>query len=126
MNPETSSCESPRLLLLRKALQQGQQETLETFWQEIEQKGMPLIEEALEEGYNLLTFVWRERKETSNVVIIGGPIAVSDLRKGQMTHLESTDVWYKTFRVRNDLRNVYQLSPNDSLWSCINVCSQIS
>ncbi|HEY7420032.1 MAG TPA: enterochelin esterase domain-containing protein, partial [Ktedonobacteraceae bacterium] len=25
------------------------------------------------------------------------------------------DVWYKTFRVRNDLRNVYQLSPNDSL-----------
>ncbi|HEY4387213.1 MAG TPA: alpha/beta hydrolase-fold protein, partial [Ktedonobacteraceae bacterium] len=64
---------------------------------------------------SLLTFIWREREETSNVVIIGGPIAVSDLSKGQMTHLENTDVWYKTFRVRTDLRNVYQLSPNDSL-----------
>ncbi len=115
MYSETVSDESPRLLLLRQALQQGQQEALETFWQEIEQQGTPLIEETPEAAYSLLTFVWREREDTANVVIIGGPIAVSDLSQGQMTHLEDTDLWYKTFRARNDLRNVYQLSPNDSL-----------
>ena len=115
MNSETVSCESPRLLLLREALQHDRQETLEIFWREVEQKGTPLLEAAQEEGYSLLTFVWREQGETSNVVLIGGPLAGSDLSKGQMIHLEGTDVWYKTFRVRNDLRNVYQFSPNDSL-----------
>lgn len=96
-------------------LKSGHQEALETFWQEIEEKGTPLIEDAEEEGYSLLTFLWRQREETSNVVVIGGPISGSVPRKGQMTHLKDTDLWYKTFKVRNDLRNVYQLSPNDSL-----------
>lgn len=117
MKQEASRYESPRILLLRETVNNDHPETLETFWREIEGKGTPLIEKADEEGYNLLTFVWRERQETAvqNVVILGGPLPPADLRKGQMEHLEGTDVWFKTFKVRNDLRNVYQLSPNDSL-----------
>ncbi len=37
--------------------------------------------------------------------------------KDQMIHLAGTDVWYKTYRVRNDARFAYDLSPNDSLQS---------
>jgi enterochelin esterase-like enzyme len=109
------SLESPRITFLREELKNGHSEALEAFWREIEEKGAPLIEPAGEEGYSLLTFVWREREETHNVVIIGGPISVFEIKKGQMAHLEGTDLWYKTFEVRNDLRNVYQLSPNDAL-----------
>jgi hypothetical protein len=34
-----------------------------------------------------------------------------------MLNLAHTDVWYKTYRVRNDARFAYNLSPNDSLQS---------
>ena len=115
MSLEWSSLESPRMLRLREAFHQGHQEALDTFWREIEEAGTPFIEAAEETQSSLVTFVWRAREETQNVVIIGGPISGDDLSKGQMTHLEGTDVWYKTFLVRNDLRNVYQLSINDSL-----------
>ena len=37
--------------------------------------------------------------------------------KDQMIHLAGTDVWYKSYRVRNDARFAYNLSPNDSLQS---------
>lgn len=111
----TISVESPRIALLRAELTNDHPEALEAFWQEIEQQGAPLIEVAGEDGQRLVTFVYRAREETRNVVIINGPISIFELAKGQMTHLEETDLWYKTFKVRADLRNVYRLSPNDSL-----------
>jgi hypothetical protein len=37
--------------------------------------------------------------------------------KDRMLHLEHTNIWYKTYRVRNDARFAYNLSPNDSLQS---------
>ena len=38
-----------------------------------------------------------------------------------MIHLRGTDVWRKTYRVRNDARFAYKLSPNDSLQSFADV-----
>ena len=36
-----------------------------------------------------------------------------DWPNNQMARLFNTDMWYKTYRVRNDIRATYQLAPND-------------
>jgi hypothetical protein len=35
--------------------------------------------------------------------------------KDRMTQIDGTDVWYKTYKVRNDARFPYSLSPNAAL-----------
>jgi enterochelin esterase family protein len=47
-------------------------------------------------------------------VVIGGP-AGTNFQNARMTRLENTDVWFRTYKVRNDARFIYSLSPNDSL-----------
>jgi len=111
----TITVESLRIARLRTELTNGHPEALAAFWQEIEEQGAPLIEAADEDGQRLVTFVYHAREKTHNVVIINGPISIFEIAKGQMTRLEETDLWYKTFKLRADLRNVYQFSPNDSL-----------
>src|SRR5687767_4031722 len=61
---------SPRLSALRKDLESGNPSALESFWQEVSKQGAPLVEPiAGESGYVWLTFLWRAREETKNVVI---------------------------------------------------------
>lgn len=111
----TEVLESPRITRLREALEDGQQEALAAFWREVEEQGTPLLEATQEDDHCLVTFLWREQAETHNVAIFCGPVSAFDITKTLMTKLVGTDLWYKTFKLRNDLRNVYQLSPNDSL-----------
>jgi enterochelin esterase family protein len=106
---------SPRLSALQKQLEAGNATVLENFWQEISKQGAPIIESiAGEDGYQLVTFLWRAKEETKNVVIVGG-IAGIEMEQNQMARLGDTDLWFKTYRVRNDARFTYSLSPNDSL-----------
>ena len=84
------------------------------FWAGVARSGTPLIEPVSgDKGYSFVTFVWRGDDKTRNVVIFDG-IAGFDA-KDRMQRIPGTDVWYKTYRVRNDARFVYNLSPNDSL-----------
>ena len=106
---------SPRLSALTKELETGNRAALDTFWQDVTKQGAPLVEPI--EGDDrqvLLTFLWRAKEETRNVVVVGG-VAGHDFSKNQMTRLLETDLWYRTYRVRNDARFTYNLSPNDSL-----------
>lgn len=106
---------SPRLAALRKALENGDRPALEKFWQEATAQGAPIIEPIQGDDGNLLvTFLWRAKEETRNVLVFGGPGGVN-IPKNQMTRLMDTDVWYKTYRVPRDARFTYTLSPNDSL-----------
>ena len=95
------------------------------FWEEIGKKHTPLIEPVPNEDQSsLVTFLWRGNADTHNVVVIGG-VAGTDLTKNQMSNIPSTDVWYKTYKVRNDARFIYSLSPNDSLqpiWQIARTC----
>ena len=106
---------SPRLAALRKALENGDPPALEQFWQETTAKGTPLIEPIQGDDGNLLvTFLWRAKQETRNVLVFAG-LGGGTIAKNQMSRLMDTDLWYKTYVVPRDARFTYALSPNDSL-----------
>src|SRR5215213_945596 len=107
---------SPRLAALQKELEAGNRAALENFWQEVTKQGAPLVEPIKGESrYVWLTFLWRAKEETKNVVIWSDLGNWGNLTTLQMTRLADTDLWYKTYRVRDDARFPYRLSVNDSL-----------
>lgn len=107
---------SPRLAALQKELGAGNRAALESFWQEVAKQGAPLVEPIAGENRNVwLTFLWRAKEETRNVVIWSDLGNWQNLATLQMTRLADTDLWYKTYRVRDDARFAYRLSVNDSL-----------
>ena len=112
---EISDIESPRLRVLAAQLEAGNGEALDEFWQEMEAETTPLVE-AIEDDANhvLLTVLWRGDKETENVLLVGG-LARDDLLENTLDRLFDSDIWYKTYWTRNDLRTTYQFSPNDPL-----------
>ncbi len=92
------------------------------FWKEIG-RGAPLIEPvAGESNYSWLTFLWRATGATTNVVVVDGVAAGvggGDPKRSTMRRVGGTDVWYRTYKVRNDAAFTYMLSPNDSLESLL-------
>ncbi len=87
----------------------GDAAALKIFWANVIKSGAPLIEPIpTEKNFSFVTFIWRGNSETRNVVIFDG---VADFdAKDQMVNLVHTDVWYKTYRVRNDARFAYRIS----------------
>jgi len=110
---------SQRLSLLKNEvnLAKNGTETVEAFWNEIRSKGTPLIEpHPHSSDQSLVTFLWEGSQETKNVVIVSN-IADFDLTKAKMSKIDGTNIWFRTYEVRNDLRTTYQISPNDPLKS---------
>ena len=106
--------ESPTIAALKEKLAQDPH-ALETFWQQIEKSTAPLIEPAdAAPTESLVTFLWRGDASTKNVVVIS-PLALVNLQEAKMTQLPNTNLWYLTYRMRNDARMAYRVSPNDSL-----------
>jgi len=106
---------SPRLSALKKEVEGGNRAALESFWQEVTKQGVPLVEPFKgDDRHVLLTFLWRAKGETRNVVVVGG-VAGYEFGENQMTHLLDTDLWFRTYKLRNDARFSYNLSVNDSL-----------
>src|SRR5262245_32773864 len=105
---------SPRLAQLQKELEAGNKSAVESFWQEMAKKGTPLIEPIKgQAGYSLVTFLWRHTEETKNVAVISGVAGHNAV--DPMTRLPNTDVWFKTYRLRNDASFIYSISINDPL-----------
>ncbi len=102
---------STQLANLQQAMEAGETEDLNVFWQQIAEQGTPLVETIEgDDDHSLVTLIWRADKETENVVVIG---RLMNWPNNQMTRLLDTDLWYKTYCVRNDVRTTYQLAPND-------------
>ncbi|MEZ4706024.1 MAG: enterochelin esterase [Caldilineaceae bacterium] len=107
---------SPRINKLLQEMQSEGQPALAPFWREASQHGAPLIERiADDEQHVLVTFLWRASEATENVVVIGQLGTGQDFAENCMQRLLDTDLWYKTYQLRSDLRAAYTLSPNDSL-----------
>lgn len=107
---------SPRLNRLLQEFQVEGQPALDTFWREVAQQGTPLIERlADQEQQVLVTFLWRASEAIKNVVVIGQLDTGQAFAENCMQRLLDTDLWYKTYQMRSDLRAAYALSPNDSL-----------
>jgi enterochelin esterase-like enzyme len=113
---------SPRIQELARRVQNGERSAVEDFWREVSGHG-PLVEPASERPADqpaflrseppnrdlLVTFLWRQTYETRNVLV-----SWSDRPDDYyMSHLDGTDVWYKTIRIRRGSRFSYALSPNE-------------
>ncbi|WP_328523228.1 enterochelin esterase [Kribbella sp. NBC_00359] len=106
---------SPRIELLRQELAAGPVDgVLARFWAEIALVGTPLVE-PYDEEHRLVTFLWKEEKPIDRIVVIGGPALWWEIPDNQLERLPGTDVWFRTYVARADLRGRYVLSPNDSL-----------
>jgi len=108
---------SPKLIALQNELELGNDDALDTFWNEIDRLGAPLVESIEDDSdYSWVTFLWRAEKGIENVVVLsqldGSFFYVANKT---MTRMLDTDLWYKTYRVRNDVRTTYRFSPDDSL-----------
>jgi len=107
----TAALSSPRLVALKNAIAAGHRAALENFWQDITKQGAPLIEPLKDDAqHRLVTFLWRDQKDTR--VIISNDFAKS-VNEMQLTRLPATDVWYKTYRMRDDARFLYQYCVDD-------------
>lgn len=115
--------ESPRLSSLLIEVREGTNQMLDDFWHEISKQHTPLVESIPgDPEHVLLTFLWRGDEQTRNVVLFSvlttrptTNFSAEQLARSQLTRLPDTDVWYRTFTMRHDVRLSYYLSPNDSL-----------
>lgn len=85
---------------------------IEEFWEKIKEVGTPIIEDIQgEEKYSLVTFLYEGDNSTKNVFIYG---SVPGYRYSEnvMENLENTNVFYKTYKVRNDVKFKYNFSIN--------------
>lgn len=111
---EKSLLKNKTIMELEQKLQQGDHEALKNFLGAIEAKGSPLIEEVEGDLENdLITFVYKPEEHLENVVFIP-PVGMRNLLENKMEKLLETNLWYITYKARNDIRFSYYFSPNDS------------
>ncbi len=100
---------------LKSQINQGNLKELDKFWDKVENEGAPLIEEISENSSEMLvTFLYKENKETKNVVVIGS-IPGYRYKENTMEKIINTDLWYKSYVIINDVKFKYKFSINDSL-----------
>jgi enterochelin esterase family protein len=104
---------SPRIARLEQELLRDPG-ALAGFWFEVDGHGTPLVEPAPDPGDVLLTFVWRERRPTRDVLVLVNKLADrNDLTPCRMPRLPGTDLWHLTYAVRRDWQGSYQLAPDE-------------
>lgn len=102
--------ESPKIAALRDELRQGRTEALGQFWTDVGGRG-PIVEPAPgDTTRSLVTFLWRGDGGTRNVAVVGGPPPLQE--RPRLTHLNGSDVWYRTEIVPNDARIAYWFHVN--------------
>lgn len=115
--PTDGTILSPRIKRLR-ADASIDKSAADNFWKEI--TATPLVEPVEGGGrYLYVTFLWKGNAATRNVVVLTN--GNSQLGNAEyfpdavLTNLPGTNVWYKTYRMRNDARFGYRMTENDSL-----------
>ncbi len=100
-------------LLDSPRLQKLDSDGTEEFWAEVAEQGAPMVEPVLDDDRDVwLTFLYRSSELKGSVSVFGGP-AGWEAPGNLMHHLDGTDVWYLTCRVRADLRCTYRLAVDD-------------
>lgn len=100
---------SPKLETLRQEVAAGNAAALDAFWREVKQQGTPLIEPiAGNDKHSLVTFIWQAKNENQSVAVVNALLGRDSTEA--MTRLPGTDLWYKTYTVRNDTRESYQFA----------------
>ena len=106
---------SRRIRRLAAAVRAGRPRAVPRFWTEMGRKGTPLIEKQPGSPHDYwVTFLWRGRRGVTTVGLrsmLAGQVPAESL----LTRLPGTDVWYRTYPVRDDYREWYQFALNEPL-----------
>lgn len=89
-------------------------EILERFWKDAEATGTPLVDPGPDPGTRIVTFLWREQRPTTGVLVLVNTVVEAyreNLEPARMSRLEDTDVWWRAYLFDADLRAGYQLLP---------------
>jgi len=108
---------SPRINLLKSELKNNisNDKILENFWSELEKSGTPIVEEISEASDTVLvTFLYKGTEDTKNVVVLSD-LSKFNYKTSQIEQILGTNIWYKTYEIRNDVRFLYNFSVNDLL-----------
>jgi enterochelin esterase family protein len=109
------SPQSPAIRLLEQQTSSSDRSAVSGFWARLADEHSPVVErDPADSEYSLVTFVWRGDSTTKNVVVIS-PLALVNFENALMQRLGETDVWFKTYRMRNDARMTYRFAVNDTL-----------
>ncbi|WP_291580994.1 alpha/beta hydrolase-fold protein [Clostridium sp. UBA6640] len=105
-----SNFKSCKLSELLREIEKENYSAIEEFWLDIERIGTPLVEE-IDNSNVLVTFLYRDTENIENILIYGG---VPGFRYSEniMEHIEGTDIWFRTYKVRNDVKFKYNFSLN--------------
>lgn len=102
--------ESPQIAALKEAVRTSKTHSTLDFWDSIKKQGTPVIEPIKgDKDYSLVTFLWRNEWLEKEVALIGS-FTEWDPVNTNLNPIPKTDVWYKTFRVPNDLRASYRFA----------------
>ncbi len=111
--PPGHPIESQRIRALTDSVLRGDRESVNAFWEEVKKTGVPLIEPIAGDRENVaVTFLWKGRPDTQNVMVLWLPYAGVAPDEFLMARLGGTDVWYKTIKVDRKMRLSYTLAPN--------------
>lgn len=106
---------SRRIERLEAEVAAGDAGALERFWAEAARDGAPLIElDDERDDARVVTFLWRASEPVAQVALIEW-FSEGDFKDKLMTRLGGTDLFYRSYRLRSDLRLDYQFGPDDPL-----------
>lgn len=111
--PWSVGAKSPRIEALRRRVESGDRAAVAQFWTELAASHTPLVEpNPIDPQQRLVTFVYRGSSDTTAVVLYTQMIVGRDPSVNRLTRLGATDVWFKTYSVRDDMRLAYSFMPN--------------
>jgi len=95
---------------------------VEQFWRNAEAEATPLVDLATDPAKRWVTFLWRRGVDdrgltgpTEPVLVLGGPALWWELASNVLRPLPGTDVLFRSYLVKADMRGRYILSPGDPL-----------
>ncbi|ERI92749.1 putative esterase [Clostridiales bacterium oral taxon 876 str. F0540] len=103
---------SPKISALAKQVSAGSANLIDLFWQDVQRCGAPLIEEIEGDNENvIITFLYKGDTNIKNILIYG---AFPGFRYAEniMDRLLDTNIWYKTYIIRNNAKFKYNFSLN--------------
>jgi enterochelin esterase-like enzyme len=104
---------SPAIVALKQRLESGDLLALEEFWRDAAKNGTPLIEPAKSASNEVIvTFIWRGDPSTQGVALLAPLQKSPGMGNFPLSRLLSSDVWYKCWQMRDDLRFTYRLQQN--------------
>ena len=105
---------SPRITALKGRLDAGDKGAVKEFWRDVTRTGTPVIEAAQDSSNQVIvTFLWRGDAGTQGVGLLAPLQTSPGMPNFPLSQLPRTDVWYKCWEMRDDLRFTYSFLPKE-------------